>query len=100
MPRSVYSVPCTLRTVAVILAIIAMLCVTAAASSPSHTHINEPVGRCNVCYTAHQAAQQVSVVQIIHGLELQSILAVNTPIQHVESRGVIALLTRGPPSSL
>lgn len=100
MPRSFYSVPRALRIVAVILAITAMLCVTAAASSPGHTHLNEPVGRCNVCYTAHQATQRVSVVQIIHALELQSVLALNTPLQHLESRGVIALLTRGPPSSL
>jgi hypothetical protein len=46
------------------------------------------------------AAQQVAVIAVVHSLELQSFLAPPEAFQRVESRGVIALLTRGPPSSL
>ena len=69
-----------LRILAVIFAITAILCVSAASVSAAHTHIKEPVDRCE--------------------LQLQRFLAPPERIQHVESRGVIALLTRGPPSSL
>jgi hypothetical protein len=53
-----------------------------------------------VCYTAHLAAQQVAVVQVIHALELQSFLSPAVAIQRLESRGILALLTRGPPTIL
>ena len=100
MLRSFPRAPRALRILAVILAIAAMLCVSAASVSPAHTHLKEPVGSCDVCYTAHLAARQVAVVQVIHALELQSFLASPAAIQRVESRGILALLTRGPPSSL
>jgi hypothetical protein len=89
-----------LRILAVIFAITAILCVSAASVSAAHTHIKEPVDRCDVCYTAHLTAQRVAVIQVVHELQLQRFLAPPERIQHVESRGVIALLTRGPPSSL
>jgi len=100
MLRSVPRAPRALRMVVVILAIAAMLCVSAASVSAAHTHQNEPVGRCDVCYTAHLAAQQVAVVQVIHALELQSFLSPAVAIQRLESRGILALLTRGPPTIL
>ena len=100
MFRNLLRAPNALRVVTVILTIAAMLCVSAASLSAAHTHVNEPVGSCSVCYTAHQAAQQISVVQVIHAPELQSILAPSVSIQQIDSRGVLALLTRGPPSSL
>lgn len=77
-----------------------MLCVSAASVSAAHTHLKEPIGSCDVCYTAHMAARQIAVTQIVHSLELQSFLAPPAAIQYVESRGVLSLLTRGPPSSL
>lgn len=86
--------------VAVIFAVAAMLCVSAASVSPSHTHLKEPVGSCDICYTAHLVAQQIAVVQVIHAPELQSFLAPPDAIRRIESPGIIALLTRGPPSSL
>ena len=89
-----------LRFFAVILAVGAMLCVSAASVSAAHTHLKEPIDRCNVCYTAHQTAQQVAVVQVIHAPELQSLVAPPVSLQRFESRGVLAILTRGPPSSL
>jgi hypothetical protein len=86
--------------VVVILAIAAMLCVSAASVSPAHSHLNSAADHCDVCYTAHMAAQQVAVIQVVHSLELQSFLAPPEAFQRVESRGVLTLLTRGPPSSL
>jgi hypothetical protein len=100
MLRSFPRSPRALRILAVIFAITAMLCVSAASVSPTHTHLKEPVGRCDVCFTAHLVAQQAAVVQVVHALELQSFLAPPVAIQRVEPRGILALLTRGPPSSL
>lgn len=100
MLRSVSGKSRTLRVLAVVLAIAAILCVSAASVSAAHTHLKEPVDRCDVCYTAHLTAQRAVVIQVVHELQLQSFLAPPEGIHHVESRGVIALLTRGPPSSL
>jgi hypothetical protein len=86
------------RIVVVILAITAMLCLSAASVSPAHTHLNSAADHCDVCYTAHMAAQQVAVIQVVHSLELQNFLTPPEAFQHVESRGILALLTRGPPA--
>jgi hypothetical protein len=88
------------RIVVVILAIAAMLCISAVSVSPAHTHLNSPADHCDVCFTAHMAAQQIAVIEVIHSLELQSFLSPPEPFQRVESRGILALLTRGPPSVL
>jgi len=100
MVRAVLSAPRSLRMVAVILAIAAMLCVSAASVSAAHTHSKEPVGRCDVCSTAHQAAQQIVVAPVVHAPHVQSQLAKPIEIHRIESRTVLTLLTRGPPSSL
>ena len=88
------------RIAVVILAIAAMLCVCAASVSPAHSHLNSASDHCDVCYTAHMAAQQVATIQVAHSLELQSFLTPSEVLQHVESRGILTLLTRGPPTSL
>lgn len=100
MLRSAQRAPGALRIIAVILAIAAMLCVSAASVSAAHTHLKEPVGQCNVCHTAHMTARQVAVIQVIHALELQSVLSLPVAIDSLESRGVLSGLTRGPPVSL
>jgi hypothetical protein len=92
--------PRALRATFVMLAITAMLCVSAASVSAAHTHLKEPVDRCDICCTAHLVAQQVAVIQVIHALELQSILSRYVAVRRIESRGVLSLLTRGPPSAL
>ncbi len=99
MFRTISNALRALRLASVILAITAMLCVSAASVSSAHTHLKEPVDRCGVCITAHQAAQQVVVVHMIHALELHGLLARTFAIRHVESDGVFDLLTRGPPSA-
>ncbi len=88
------------RLIVVILAIAAMLCITAASVSPAHAHLNSAADRCDVCVTAHMAAQQVAVIQVIHSLEQQCFLSPPEAVQRVEFRNVLTLLTRGPPSSL
>ena len=88
------------RIAVVILAIAAMLCVCAASVSAAHSHLNSASDHCDVCYTAHMAAQQAAVVQVVHSLQLQSFLSPPETFERVESRGILALLTRGPPSSL
>jgi len=64
--RAVIMAPRTLRMVAAIFAITAMLCVSAASVSASHAHLKEPIDRCDVCSAAHLTAQQIAVVQIVH----------------------------------
>jgi hypothetical protein len=88
------------RVIVVILAIAAMLCITAASVSSAHTHLDSAADHCDVCFTAHMAAEQVAVIQVVHSLELQSFLAPPAAVLRVESRSVLAPLTRGPPASL
>jgi hypothetical protein len=100
MLRTVLGVRRALQMVAVILAITAMLSVSAASASAAHAHVKGPFGRCDVCSTAHQAAQQIIVVQVVHAPNLHSRMAQPVAIQRVESRRVLTLLSRGPPSAL
>ena len=99
MLRAVLRTPRALRLVAVILAIAAMLGVSAASVSAAHTHVKDPVGRCDICSTAHQAARRIVVVQVIHAPNVHSRIALPVAIRRVESRSALTLLTRGPPSS-
>ncbi len=90
----------TFRAAVVVLAITALLCVSAASVSAAHTHPNKPDDSCNVCSTAHMAARHVAVIQLVHAPEVQSILPLPVVIETEESGGVLTTLTRGPPSSL
>jgi hypothetical protein len=92
--------PRALRVFAVMFAITAMLCVSAASVSAVHAHLNSPSDRCDVCDTAHMAVQQAAPIQFVHTLALQSFLAPPAAVERVASRPILALLTRGPPSSL
>jgi hypothetical protein len=100
MPRLVPGATRTARTLLVILAIAAMLCVSAVAASPAHAHLNSPADQCTVCATAHMAVQQVALIRVVHTLELQSFLPPPAALTRFQSRSILALLTRGPPSSL
>ena len=97
MVRVVSSTLRAFRLFSVVLAIAAMLCVSAASVSAAHTHLKEPVDQCTVCHSAHMTARQVAVIQVIHALELQSVLSLPVAIDSLESRGVLSSLTRGPP---
>ena len=88
------------RIIVVSIAFAAMLFISAASVSSAHTHLNSAADHCDVCFTAHMAAEQVAVVQVIHSLQLQSFLAPPEALQRVESRSIVAALTRGPPASL
>ena len=100
MPRLVPGANRTARTLLVILAIAAMLCVSVVAVSPSHAHLTSPADQCNICATAHMAVQQVVAIQVVHNLELRSFLPPRAALARFQSRSVLVLLTRGPPSSL
>ncbi len=99
MLRSIQRAPRALRIITAILAIVAMICVCAASVSPAHTHLKNQADRCDVCVTAHMARHKVSVIQVAHALTLQSFLPPPSARRRFASRGVLALLTRGPPSS-
>jgi hypothetical protein len=100
MLRVAFSSIRAFRTIAVILAVASMLCVSAASVSAGHTHAKQPIDQCSVCYTAHMAVQQVAFIQAVHAPELQSLLSMPVAIESVESHGVLAFLNRGPPSAL
>lgn len=100
MFRAVLAASRALRVFSAILAIAAMLCVLAASVSAAHTHVKEPVGRCDVCSAAHQTAQRIAVIQVVHAPALHSRMAQPVAAPRVESHSVLTLHTRGPPYSL
>jgi len=87
-----------LRILAVVLALGAMMSVSAASLTPAHNHLNTAGDHCDVCITAHMAAREVAVIQVVHAPVLQSFLAPVDAVQSVVSRSVLSSLTRGPPS--
>ena len=98
MLRSFRSAPRVLRILAVILALGAMMSVSAASLTSAHNHSNTASDHCDVCITAHMAASEVAIIQVVHAPVLQSFLAPVDTIQLFESRSVLSTLTRGPPS--
>ncbi len=94
------AVPRALRIFVAIFSIVAMLCVSAVSVSAAHTHLNQPVDRCDVCSAAHMTAERVAVVQVVHALEVQHYVPRPVTLQNIASRGILAFLTRGPPASL
>jgi hypothetical protein len=98
MLRSFRSAPRVLRILAVIVALGAMMSVSAASLTAAHNHLNTAGDHCDVCITAHMAAREVAVIHVVHAPVLQSFLAPVATIQRVESRSVLTTLTRGPPS--
>ena len=55
---------------------------------------------CDICATAHMAARQVHVIQLVHAPNLRAILPPAVVIQPVESRGIRPEFGRSTPSSL
>jgi len=100
MLRAASSSILAFRNIAVILAIASMLWVSAASVSAGHTHAKQPIDQCSVCSAAHMAVQQVAFIQAVHAPQLQSILSMPVAVEPIESRGLLAFLNRGPPSSL
>ena len=100
MLRQAQDRPRPIRQIALVFAMLAMLLVAVASASPAHTHLNSAADRCDICSAAHMAAQQVATVQVFHSLEIRNFIAAPEAVQRVESRSVLALVTRGPPASL
>lgn len=81
-----------------LLALVAMLGVVAASSTPAHLHLNSPASRCDLCFTAHISVVQSPVAHFVPHMELQRELVtaeVHSGYRSIDS-GAIAL--RGPPS--
>lgn len=90
----------TLRITALLVAIFALLGVSFAAESPEHLHLKSPVNSCDVCLTAHAAAEQVRTVHVLPAPELRwhTVLAVTDDGYETHSGPVF--LTRGPPATV
>jgi hypothetical protein len=88
-----------LRTGVLLLAIVAMLGVSAASESSQHFHSKSAGGGCALCFNAHVAAEQAGPP-----IGLLSIPEVHARLVPDASEGVYQLfcgnatLTRGPPS--
>ena len=91
--------PRKLRIAALLLAIFAMLGVSFASDSAEHLHLKTPVNGCDVCLTAHIAAEQVHAVHSLPAPELRWNLVLATSLDGYNALASATFLTRGPPSN-
>jgi hypothetical protein len=90
--------PKTFRTLVLLLALAAVLGMTAVSTSPAHFHLNSSQNRCELCFTAHMAAVQSPSAQPIHGLEISGRATLLLPYSGYHSIKSQPSFSRGPPS--
>jgi hypothetical protein len=88
----------TFKVAVLVLALFAMLGVTAVSTTPAHLHLNSSPNRCDLCFTAHVAAVQAPNVQPVHGLVLNGRAVVLAPYLSYHSIDSRLSSSRGPPS--
>lgn len=89
-----------LRFMVVLLAVLAMLGVSAASVSSEHSHLRGPSDRCDVCVAAHMSASPAVVSPVLHAPEPVRSFASLPVVLRANSRSVLTLVTRGPPENL
>ena len=86
------------RLIAVV-AMLAVLLVSAAAASPAHRHTTGPGDTCTVCQAAHASSHQaLTPVALVVTLAVLHAVTEAAPDEHQNFLSSSAL-TRGPPSS-
>ncbi len=100
-----FRMPNRLRTIVLLLALVAMLGVSAASATPAHFHADSSGdssgssgNRCDLCFTAHMSVVQSPAVQPIHGIELQGRVPVVLPFFGYRPYRGRTACSRGPPS--
>jgi hypothetical protein len=91
--------PKRLKIAVLLLALVAMLGVSAASNSPAHFHLNSSANRCDLCFTAHMVGVQSPGVQPVHCPEISGRVALLLPYFGYDLSSIRALSSRGPPSS-
>jgi hypothetical protein len=90
--------PKKLRALVLVLALVAMLGVSAASTTPAHFHLNSSPNRCDLCFTAHVSAMESPAVQPVHGLEVNGPAALLLPYFGYRPFSSQPSCSRGPPS--
>jgi len=90
--------PSPIRILALVLAMAALLGVSAASASPAHGHIKAPGNECNICFVAHLSALQPVTSQGICALEFRGRAAVPLCDSSYDPLFRKTSLSRGPPS--
>ena len=81
------------------IALFAMLGVSAASTTPAHMHLTSSASRCDLCFVAHVGAVSAPGVQAALQLEVSG-RAIAEPVRvGYTSRALQALSSRGPPSA-
>jgi hypothetical protein len=82
-----------------LLAIAAMLGVSAASASSQHFHTKSPASGCDLCINAHVAAEQARpAVYLLDVPELHARFVPGAAVAGSQILSANAILTRGPPS--
>lgn len=87
-----------LRMLTAILAITAMLAVSAAATSALHSHVNERKSHCEICCAANLAVHRTSVPLLVHAPAVQRFAPPPVVLSMYVTPGATTCLTRGPPA--
>ena len=80
-----------------IVALAAMLGVTAAANSAAHFHLNSSSSRCDLCFTAHLAVETPAACPL-HGPDLESRAVTLPSFFAYRTPAAQPTFSRGPPS--
>jgi hypothetical protein len=90
--------PKRLRIVVVLLALAAMLGVSAVAATPAHFHLDSSSNRCELCFTAHVSVVQSPSVQPVQGIEVSGHATLLLPYFGYRPFSGRLSCSRGPPS--
>jgi hypothetical protein len=89
--------PRALKVCVLLAAIFATLAVSAASASAAHSHPDSPKG-CDLCFTAHLAAQGIPAVHPVHAPEIQGRAILLPLFFGYELYTKRTSCSRGPPS--
>jgi hypothetical protein len=95
---SIYPIRRSVKVCALLLALVALLAVSAASDSPAHFHDKQQPSNCDLCYVAHFAACGTPVVQPLHAPSLEGRAAPVAAFFSYEQVLGNPACSRGPPS--
>ena len=90
--------PRALKVFVLLLAILATLGVSFASASPAHSHLNSSARGCDICLTAHLAADETPAIQPVNGPVLLGRTTLELPLVNYQPYAGQPCCSRGPPS--
>ena len=88
----------SLRICAMLVALIALLAVSAAAESPAHFHLKQPPSGCDLCFAAHLASSGAQDTQPWQAPDVEARNTIVSAFFGYERISRNRSLSRGPPS--